>query len=284
MIDDLIEKIVKNKSTDDDFIQMTFLVLLGTIIAPVSHEYVPKKYYALVQNIKLIRKFNWNAFTSQFCLSEIGKLLQDGHVRQWPQGNLALLQYLYWEKVQPITGPKYDPLALLSPLMRNWTEDMAVRRDKYDYEYGRGVGMIDDNITEEYMLKTIAEEEAQKTKKASSKKSNTYIPLNKENTHWVTVVMHSEKREFQVLDSLMTGKLDSVIRELVEDLRKQLAEDIQEANATGIVNYPDVSNWPIQMYDMPKQHDGNSCGIFLLRCFQYWDGDKWTGLFSQVRK
>ena len=92
MIDDLIEKIVKNKSTDDDFIRMTFLVLLGTIIAPVSHEYVPKKYYALVKNIKLIRKFNWNAFTSRFCLSEFGKLLQDGHVRQWLQGNLALLQ------------------------------------------------------------------------------------------------------------------------------------------------------------------------------------------------
>ena len=41
--------------------------------------------------------------------------------------------------------------------------------------------------------------------------------LNKENTHWVTVVMHSGKREFQVLDSLMTGKLDSVTRQLVED-------------------------------------------------------------------
>ncbi|KAF7077619.1 hypothetical protein CFC21_082152 [Triticum aestivum] len=531
---------------------------------------------------------------------------------------LARKMYLYWEKVQPITGPKYDPLALLSPLMRNWTEDMAVRRDKYDYEYGRGVGMIDDNITEEYRLKKIAEEEAQKTKKASSKKSNdtgtreerstseassqkptmdrilsemnelrkemlrlpelcaqrmieklnktgvsykpsnleedeenlygginessndvgrpqkefvyqkddsdrfrtpskmnlqkddngvdvtsrentpfyctseywdsfkgdmddpvqvpevsdekaatsletdeiashapvgsqgvqeeveevtgrrkrrgsqhvkspyvvpkpnkrakrsakgklfqngdvnksgdeydvvkasikyvrahehlqkhakteifndgmeegltvrracqiinhewlsgdvidayssflvdkvnddcfmlttwrihwllhvrpgkktagndyeaeshsngpvnrcedeyfkklkTYIPLNKQNNHWITVVMHSGKREFQVLDSLMTGKLDTVTRELVEDLRKQLAEDIQEANATGIVNYPDVSKWPIQTYDMPKQHDGNSCGLFLLRCFQNWDGDKWTGLFSQT--
>ena len=42
--------------------------------------------------------------------------------------------------------------------------------------------------------------------------------LNKENTHWVTVVMHSGKREFQVFDSLMTEKLDSVTRELVEDL------------------------------------------------------------------
>jgi len=47
MIDDLIEKIVKDKSTDDDFIRMTFLVLLGTIIAPVSHEYVPKKILCL---------------------------------------------------------------------------------------------------------------------------------------------------------------------------------------------------------------------------------------------
>lgn len=93
--------------------------------------------------------------------------------------------------------------------------------------------------------------------------------------------MHSGKREFQVLDSLMTGELDSDTRQLVEDLRKQLGEDIQEANATGVVNYPDVSTWPIQTYDMPKQYDGNSCGIFLLRCFQYWDGDKWTGLFSQ---
>lgn len=113
------------------------------------------------------------------------------------------------------------------------------------------------------------------------KKTKTYIPLNKGNTHWVTVVMHSGKREFQVLDSLMTGELDSDTRQLVEDLRKQLGEDIQEANATGVVNYPDVSTWPIQTYDMPKQYDGNSCGIFLLRCFQYWDGDKWTGLFSQ---
>ncbi|VAH92613.1 unnamed protein product [Triticum turgidum subsp. durum] len=475
MIDDLIEKIVKDKSTDDDFIRMTFLVLLGTIIAPVSHEYVPKKYYALVKNIKLIRKFNWNAFTSRFCLSEIGKLLQDGHVRQWPQGNLALLQYLYWEKVQPITGPKYDPLALLSPLMRNWTEDMAVRRDKYDYEYGRGVGMIDDNITEEYRLKKIAEEEAQKTKKASSKKSNvtgtrkegstseassqkptmdrilsemnelrkemlrlpelcaqrmieklnktgvSYKPSNleedeenlygginessndvgrpqkefvyqkddsdrfrtpskmnlqkddngvdvtsRENTpfyctpeYWDSFkgdmddpVQVPEVSDEKAVTSLETDEIASHasvgsqgVQEEVEEVidayssflvdkvnddrfmlttwrihwllhvrsgkktvgndyeaeshsngpvnrcedeyfkkskRKQLAEDIQEANATGIVNYPDVSKWPIQTYDMPKQHDGNSFGLFLLRCFQNWDGDKWTGLFSQT--
>ena len=56
--------------------------------------------------------------------------------------HLIILQYLYWEKVQPTTGPKYDPLSLLSPLMRNWTEAVAERRDKYDYDYGRGEGLV----------------------------------------------------------------------------------------------------------------------------------------------
>ncbi|KAE8787282.1 hypothetical protein D1007_38768 [Hordeum vulgare] len=89
----------------------------------------------------MISKFNWNDFTLKFFLSEIGKVLEDGRVRERPHGNLALLHYAYWEKVQPIIGPKYDPLSLMSPLMRNWTEPLAEKRDKYDYDYGRGIGM-----------------------------------------------------------------------------------------------------------------------------------------------
>ena len=45
-----------------------------------------------------------------------------------------------------------------------------------------------------------------------------YIPLNKGNTHWVSVVMHCLKEEFQVLDSLMGPELDSEIIEKVEEL------------------------------------------------------------------
>ncbi|XBH98063.1 hypothetical protein VPH35_127633 [Triticum aestivum] len=113
------------------------------------------------------------------------------------------------------------------------------------------------------------------------KKDKLYIPLNKGNTHWVSVVMHHPKEEFQVLDSLMGPELDSEIREKVEELRKQLGYDIRDANASGAMNYPDVSNWPIKTYKMPQQEDGNSCGIFVLRCFQYWNGEKWTSHFSQ---
>ncbi|KAE8801762.1 hypothetical protein D1007_22555 [Hordeum vulgare] len=402
----------------------------------------------------MISKFNWNDFTLKFFLSEIGKVLEDGRVREWPHGNLALLQYAYWEKVQPIIGPKYDPLSLMSPLMRNWTESVAEKRDKYDYDYGRGVRMIDDNITYEYRVKKIAQEQAEKNKKSSTKKSTrmiekmnktgvfyrtgnmeeeeeniyddinestndgafghkeffyqsdkdnyrtpsqgkinkqkdndedeqvekgigkrkrnasraikspfvvvepikraklsakaklfnkldgkkssadvdvmnayssflleevedepdiiptwrvtwlleyrndknvngneyqkvsnsnepvnrcmneyfkapkTYMALNKDNTHWVTVVMHKEKEEVQVLDSLMGKELDSTTRKLVEDLRREIIADIAEANATGSVQYPDVSTWPIKTYDMPQQEDGNSCGLFVLHCFK----------------
>ena len=46
----------------------------------------------------------------------------------------------------------------------------------------------------------------------------TYIPLNKGNTHWVSVVTHRPKEEFQVLDSLMGRKLDSEVKEKVEEL------------------------------------------------------------------
>ncbi|KAI4970851.1 hypothetical protein ZWY2020_001765 [Hordeum vulgare] len=178
-----------------------------------------------IKDKRMISKFNWNEFTLKFFLSEIGKVLEDGRVSEWLHGNLALLQYAYLEKVQPIICPKYDPLSLRSPLMRNWTEPLAEKRDKYDYDYGCGVGM-------------------------------TYMTLNKDNTHWVTVVMHKEKEELQVLDSLMGKELDSTTRKLVEDLRREIEADIAEANATGSVQYPDVSTWPIKTYDMPQQEDG----------------------------
>ncbi|KAI5022360.1 hypothetical protein ZWY2020_059094 [Hordeum vulgare] len=84
----------------------------------------------------------------------------------------------------------------------------------------------------------------------------TYMALTKDNIHWVTVVMHKEKEEFQVLDSLMKKELDNTTRKLVEDLRRKIGADIAEANATGSVQYPDVSTLPIKTYDMPQQEDG----------------------------
>ncbi|KAE8821743.1 Sentrin-specific protease 2 [Hordeum vulgare] len=60
------------------------------------------------------------------------------------------------------------------------------------------------------------------------KAPKTYMALNKDNIHWVTVVMHKEKEEFQVLDSLMGKELDSTTRKLVEDLVDKLEQILQK--------------------------------------------------------
>ena len=38
--------------------------------------------------------------------------------------------------------------------------------------------------------------------------------------------------------------------------RKKLGYDIRDANASGAVNYPDVSKWPIKTYEMPQHEEG----------------------------
>ncbi|XBH70530.1 hypothetical protein VPH35_098167 [Triticum aestivum] len=153
VIDDLIVDITKNKSADDDFLRRVVLVLLGTVLAPMSSKTVPKQYYALVHDVKRISKINWNAFTPRVLLDCLRNVRKGKHLRQWPRGNLALLQYLYWEKVQPLEGEcAFNPSLSMEPLMRNWTEAAASRRDKFDYDHGRGRGniKIEDNITKEY--------------------------------------------------------------------------------------------------------------------------------------
>ena len=57
------------------------------------------------------------------------------------------MQYIYWEKVKPeINGVPFDPTKSLYPLMRNWTEATASVRDMYDFDNGRGLGIVSAKI------------------------------------------------------------------------------------------------------------------------------------------
>jgi hypothetical protein len=105
-----------------------------------------------------------------------------------------------------------------------------------------------------------------------------FFPVNIDNTHWTTVVLNVRKEQFQVLDSLYPL---SSSRVLVENLvitqatiqccsvylhpfhkvyyyfqRLQIALDTQQCNEITDTSHPDVSNWPILKYDMPRQKDG----------------------------
>jgi hypothetical protein len=92
VIDDLIADIIKSKAADDDFVRKVVLVLLGTVLAPMHSKIIPKQYYALVIDVKRISKINWNAFTLRVLLDCLRIVRKGRHLRQWPKGNLALMQ------------------------------------------------------------------------------------------------------------------------------------------------------------------------------------------------
>lgn len=80
--------------------------------------------------------------------------------------------------------------------------------------------------------------------------------MNVNESHWITLVMHNTKKEFQVLNS--QGKISTRVYNVIDTLRAEIAKDIREANLTVKLKYPDVSSWPIKEYDMPRQSDGCS--------------------------
>ena len=108
-----------------------------------------------------------------------------------------------------------------------------------------------------------------------------------EENHWITVLMHNKKKEFQVLNS--TGKCSKrvlakiaklvslqryikqyiVIRNVLHmDLsflfqRAEIANDTKEVNALIETEHPDVSSWPIREYDMPSQTGGYVANVEL---------------------
>ncbi|KAI4979937.1 hypothetical protein ZWY2020_016690 [Hordeum vulgare] len=106
-----------------------------------------------------------------------------------------------------------------------------------------------------------------------------YFPMNVNGNHWINVLMHNTNKEFQVLDSL--GPIDRIIHKTIHTLKAQIAIDIAAANKQVESKFPDVSAWLIMEYEMPKQTDGVSCGLFVLRCIEYLDGQKWTSTFDQ---
>ncbi|KAL6863758.1 hypothetical protein ACP4OV_016661 [Aristida adscensionis] len=140
-IESLIADIViHDDKPDDDFLRRFVLVMLGTVLAPVSSTHVPVSYYAIVKDVINMRQMDWNELTLGFLKAKF-KEGQDSTSPRWPSGNLALLQYAYWEKVRPLSA-EFDYSIRRVPLMSYWDEGKAYMRDKYDIDNGRGSGIV----------------------------------------------------------------------------------------------------------------------------------------------
>nr|XP_045083422.1 uncharacterized protein LOC120963204 [Aegilops tauschii subsp. strangulata] len=193
----------------------------------MSSKTVPKQYYALVDDMKRISKINWNAFTLRVLLDCLRNVRKGKHLRQWPRGNLALLQYLYWEKVQPLEGEcAFNPSLSMEPLMRNWTEAAASRRDKFDYNHGRGRGniKIEDNITKEYRAqeRKVPEPEKPKMKPAVGAAKKSKLTSNAD----------------EMMNLIMKRCMD-YIRSQMKEIPEQVAERLLEKlNQNGVMYKP----------------------------------------------
>ncbi|XP_073360653.1 uncharacterized protein [Aegilops tauschii subsp. strangulata] len=89
------------------------------------------------------------------------------------------------------------------------------------------------------------------------RRDKAYFPMHVNDNHWITIVMHTVKEEFQVLDSNSKGAISQRIRNMIATLRAEISKDIMEANSTlEEKKIPDVSSWPINEYKMPRQKDG----------------------------
>ncbi|KAM0852482.1 hypothetical protein ACQ4PT_051727 [Festuca glaucescens] len=140
-----------------------------------------------------------------------------GQIRQWPKGNLALLEYLYWEKVQPQDDPTLTLRYSVRPLMRNWTEAAIGRRDDYDTENGRGRGVvkIENNITEEYR-EEITKIPVPKQKVNSARKST--------GTGKSEVTPRSTKKASSTMEMRMETMLKRMVKELQRDIIQELPD------------------------------------------------------------
>ncbi|XBJ06151.1 hypothetical protein VPH35_024804 [Triticum aestivum] len=97
-------------------------------------------------------------------------------------------------------------------------------------------------------------------------KDKAFFPLNVNKNHWITIVMHNKKEEFQVLNS--TGKISKAVHAKIASMRAEIAVDTNQVNSAIGTHHPDVSKWPIQEYKMPRQTDGVSCGLFVMKCIE----------------
>lgn len=106
-IDELIAYVGKHQAADDDFLRMAVLVIIGTVLAPSATKIVDKQMYALVQDVDRINLINWNQFTLGYLILQIRFARTGRHVKQWPKGNLALLQVRFRNSTKLISYRNY---------------------------------------------------------------------------------------------------------------------------------------------------------------------------------
>ncbi|XP_071679828.1 uncharacterized protein [Lolium perenne] len=257
---DMIDEIITSKATNEDFLRRAVLILIGTVLAPTSTYTVYKPFYAFVETMYKLHNLNWNQFTLAYVIEQISTCRRGIYVRQWPKGNVAILEYLYWEKVQPL-----DEIALYArissrPLMINWTEAAVALRDSYDQDNGRGKGIlkIEDTITEEYRRKYGKKTDGNKYMGAEIKKPGTGRSNGKGNGRSTGKASSSRKPgpSWEInMETTMKRIMQDFKREIMEELPERCAKDVVKLLNKSGVRYKAFAETLSDQYSTPSSND-----------------------------
>ncbi|RLN11197.1 hypothetical protein C2845_PM09G12410 [Panicum miliaceum] len=118
--------IIDSATVDDDFKRAFVLFTIGVILAPTTKHFVHSSYLPLVRDVSQIWKFNCGEFTLNNLLEATHTYKEKGSGNI--SGNLALLQFWYWERIVPNAkyAVNYEPIK--PPLMARWEDNNARRR------------------------------------------------------------------------------------------------------------------------------------------------------------
>jgi hypothetical protein len=105
----LVTERVAYDTTSDNFIRRFVLVMLGTVLALTSHDYVPMSYYEFLRDIREMRKTSWNMFTLNFSKASLTKFKEGSKDSSSlpSHGHLATLLFFRFETRNHQSGEEY---------------------------------------------------------------------------------------------------------------------------------------------------------------------------------
>ncbi|TVU29682.1 hypothetical protein EJB05_21259, partial [Eragrostis curvula] len=111
-----------------------------------------------------------------------------------------------------------------------------------------------------------------------------FVPFNAHNCHWTLLVLNFRRKEIEILDSLASSPN---LRDKTQEttLVKSIQQCIDYAVEKGLLSLVEplnLNSWNKHMKtDIPQQGDCSSCGVYVIRYMQLWNGVFMRETFTQ---
>ncbi|TVU13250.1 hypothetical protein EJB05_40786 [Eragrostis curvula] len=108
-----------------------------------------------------------------------------------------------------------------------------------------------------------------------------FVPFNAHNCHWTLLVLNFRRNEIQILNSMLNLRDKTKETTLVKSIQ-QCIDYAVEKGLLSLDKPININSWNDHMYtDIPQQVDYSSCGVYVIKCMQLWNGVFMRETFTQ---